>query len=49
MIAKNRNGEIGDFRLSFRGEYAKFTSADTPSIIQNTIVGAGGGGDFLPY
>lgn len=39
IIAKNRNGEIGDFRLSFRGEYAKFTSTDAPSIIQNTIIG----------
>lgn len=49
VIAKNRNGEIGDFRLSFRGEYAKFTSADTPSMIQNTIVGGVGGGDFMPF
>lgn len=41
VIAKNRNGEIGDFRLSFRGEYAKFTAADTPLIVQGTMMGGG--------
>lgn len=38
VVAKNRNGDIDDFRLSFRGEYAKFTSVDAPYMVQGTIM-----------
>lgn len=34
IVAKNRNGDTGDFRLKFRGDYAKFTPADAPSFIK---------------
>ena len=33
IIAKHRNGAIGDVRLSFRGEYARFMNLDDESLV----------------
>jgi replicative DNA helicase len=33
IIAKHRNGAIGDVRLAFRGEYARFMNLDDESLI----------------
>lgn len=56
IIAKNRNGEIGDFRLIFRGEYAKFAPASAPSSVHGIMSMMGGssvdafsGDDDIPY
>lgn len=34
ILAKNRNGEIGEIRLRFQGEMAKFSPGDLPSFRQ---------------
>lgn len=40
MLAKHRHGAIGDFRVRFQGEFAKFADIDSMSMPM------GGGGDF---
>ena len=52
IIAKHRNGAVGDVLLRFRGEYARFQNPDddmiipmpgeTPGIIQSKINSGGG-------
>ena len=56
IIAKHRNGAVGDVLLRFRGEYARFQNPDddmiipmpgeTPGVIQSKI--NRGGGDVPP-
>jgi len=40
MLAKHRHGAIGDFRVRFQGEFAKFADMDSMGMPM------GGGGDF---
>lgn len=46
IIAKHRNGSIGDVKLAFKGDFAKFAPFDAANYV--TIDSGIGGGDFPP-
>lgn len=59
IIAKHRNGAVGDVLLRFRGEYARFQNPDdemivpmpgeeTPPPVLRSRMNQGGGSDFVP-
>ena len=59
IIAKHRNGAVGDVLLRFRGEYARFQNPDDdmivpmpgeekPAPVLRSKMNAGGGQDFVP-
>ncbi len=59
IIAKHRNGAVGDVLLRFRGEYARFQNPDDemivpmpgeekPAPVLRSKMNSGGGQDFVP-
>ena len=59
IIAKHRNGAVGDVRLRFRSEYARFQNPDDDMIVPmpgeenaapvlRSKMNGGGGQDFVP-
>jgi replicative DNA helicase len=51
IIAKHRNGAVGDVRLRFKAEYAKFMNIDDDYVIKDIPSKMNdpiGGGDFSP-
>lgn len=50
IIAKHRNGAIGDVRLRFKGEFAKFMNVDEDVPVQefSSSMNRGGGTDMPP-
>ncbi len=47
LIAKHRNGQVGDVNLKFVNKYAKFVNPDTDFANFNTAVPYGMGGDYF--
>jgi replicative DNA helicase len=41
IIAKHRNGAVGDVRLRFKGEFARFQNLDDDTSLANPLVAAG--------
>lgn len=48
IIAKHRNGAVGDVRLRFKGEFAKFMNVDEDVPVREFTSGMNGENEFLP-